>query len=160
MKHYFTVVDFETATNAEFINTIKVPFVVVSIVSPEMQDYEIPYNTQCYDVLYLRFHDILSDGHIQSLNEVGDKIVPINDEHIDKILDFAERYNHIKDWLIHCEAGMSRSPAVALALSEILNGGERHEGFVKTMYPKIHNNIKVRKAILNKHYHKTLSVSG
>jgi len=159
MKHYFTVVDFSMATDYNFISTIKVPFVVVSIVSPEMKDYSIPYNGQCYDVLYLRFHDILSNGHIQSLNDVGDEIVPIGDEHVEKILDFADRYDYIRDWLIHCEAGMSRSPAVALALSEIMNGQEDAEKYVKTMYPKIHNNINVRKAILNKHQER-LNISG
>lgn len=159
MKHYFTVVDLATATNKNFIDTIDVPFVIISIASPELETYRIPSNSHCKDILYLRFHDILNNGNIRSLNEVGDKIVPINKEHIKKILDFAKKYNYIKDWLLHCEAGMSRSPAVALALSEIMNGKDGYEIYVKTLYPKIHNNIKVRKAILEQHY-KKLNISG
>ena len=55
--------------------------------------------------------------------------------------------------MIHCEAGMARSPAVALALSEILNVDKNTpEIYVETMYNIRHYNYDVKKLILDTYY--------
>jgi len=151
MKYNFTVVDLYTVKKRDFIDNIKVPFVVISIVSPEANEYEISYNQYCEDILYLRFHDVLSNGTIQSLNVVGNKIVPINYEDTKKILDFSKKYSYIQEWLINCEAGMSRSAAVALALSEIMNGRKDYEKYIQSKYPLRFHNIIIKKTILNEY---------
>ena len=61
--------------------------------------------------------------------------------------------DEVEDFVIHCEAGMSRSPGVALALSEILNGVDsNYEDQVQVLYDINHHNIIVRKKILDTYY--------
>lgn len=46
-------------------------------------------------------------------------------EQADKILDFVnEMYDKVDQFLVHCEAGISRSPAVAAALAKICGGDD------------------------------------
>ena len=69
--------------------------------------------------LYVDFDDV--DGSYES---GGYRVVsPITKEQARKILNFAKEQhnNEITCMLIHCDAGISRSPAVALALHKIYN---------------------------------------
>lgn len=153
-KTYFTVSNYDAVVNKKITDKINSPFVVISIVSPEMSEYKLSNNNSLMkDVLYLRFHDITERG-INSMVEVGDEITRVDNTIANKILDFAEKNKNEENWLIHCEAGMSRSPAVALALSEIMNGGDDYENYVFTMYNKDFHNKFVKETILSAYKNK------
>lgn len=60
--------------------------------------------------------------------------------HAKRILDFvAEHAKHVEYFLIHCEAGMSRSPAVAAAVQNLMgrDGWERRSGWNRRVYQRI-----------------------
>ena len=144
-------------TEKEFMKTIDVPFSIISIVSPEYPEYKVEYSPYCRDTLYLRFHDERANGSISSLYAVK-KAKGIDDSDARKIIEFGLKNKKHKNFMIHCEAGLSRSPAVALALSEILNDDEgKHfknmpQQYVETLYDIRHHNFDVKKKILEIYY--------
>lgn len=150
----FHVTNIYKATNEEFINSFDSSFVVVSTASPEMEDYKIPDNKNCKGVLYLRFHDVTIDGDVNSIRPVDkNNIKPINKNDVNQLLDFVEKHKEESQWLVHCEAGLSRSPGIALALSEILNGRRAdHSPYVYSYYSLQFANSIVRKKILEGYY--------
>lgn len=154
MINYFTVVNLGYVTNHDFINSIKTDFVIVSITSPGLNGYRIPYSPFCKDTLHLQFHDCAPDPANREMVLYGSlvKVVtlkPIDENIAKQIIDFAKKYQNVKDWLVHCEAGLSRSPAVALALSEILNATTEPEQFVQGIYGTTHHNKYVRNVIMD-----------
>jgi predicted protein tyrosine phosphatase len=69
-------------------------------------------------------------------------------EQAQKIINFAKSvWDKIDVLLVHCEAGVSRSPAVAAALSVIFNGPRSDNTYFKQYIPNRH----VYKTILNTH---------
>jgi len=148
----FIVISVAMARNPNFMNNIDVPFAAVSIVSPEYPFYKISPTDYCKDVLYLRFHDERADGQVASFYEV-EKVKPIDDDDARQIIEFTLKNKEHKNFLIHCEAGLSRSPAVALAMSEILNGNKDDPGqYIETLYNINHHNFDVKKKILDIYY--------
>lgn len=161
MNIKFYVINVFMATDKKFMETIKVPFSMISIVSPDHPPYEVANNSYCKDILYLKFHDIrirkdLGKERIEQINsiyEVKKEIVRFDDEHARQIIDFGLKNKEHKNFIIHCEAGMSRSPAVALALSEILNLDKKTpEIYVTSLYNIKHYNFDVKKKILDVYY--------
>jgi predicted protein tyrosine phosphatase len=66
-----------------------------------------------------------------------------------QILDFvAEMWPQVECFLVHCHAGMSRSPAVAAAIEHIYHGNRADEFWFKTKTP----NMLVYRTLLNEHY--------
>jgi len=66
-------------------------------------------------------------------------IVPFNQDHANQIKEFVFRNIDKKFWCIHCTAGVSRSGAVGVALSEVL--GVPYAEFIKhnnQVKPNIH----------------------
>ena len=124
------------ASDCNFISKIDVPFVVISIVSPEYEKYEVAKNRNCIETMYLRFHDLNHNGKLQSLNEVEDRsaLKLFNEDDALKILEFSRKHKEVKEWIVHCEAGISRSPGVAMALSQLMNLTSSPERFIDTIY--------------------------
>jgi predicted protein tyrosine phosphatase len=152
MNIKFIVVNVNMVIDKGFMNKIDVPFSCISIVSPEYPQYEIAKSYYCRDTLYLRFHDERSDGSVSSIHKV-EKLKGIDDSDARKIIEFGLKNKKHKNFMIHCEAGLSRSPAVALALSEILNVEKnKPQQYVETLYNINHNNFDVKKKILNIYY--------
>lgn len=158
--YYFTVMGVEQATDLKFIQSIKVPFAIISVVSPEFEEYNIPYNPFCKDILYLRFHDVDSSGNvIGSFNEIQEKIKPISDNDIQQIFEFIEKNKDIEDWIVHCEAGISRSAGVAMALSEIMNDTKNPGVYIETKYPLSFHNVDIKLKLLHS-WRKKENISG
>lgn len=66
-----------------------------------------------------------------------------------QILDFvAEMWPQVECFLVHCHAGMSRSPAVAAAIEHIYHGNGSDNYWFKIKTP----NMAVYRTILNTHY--------
>jgi len=160
MNVRFIVVNVKMATDYGFMSKIDVPFSCISIVSPEYPDYGLSYSQYLQDSLFLRFHDERADGTISSFYDVVEPR-QMDDSDARKIIEFGLKNKEHKNFMIHCEAGLSRSPAVALALSEILNiDTMTPEMYVETLYDIKHHNFDVKKKILDVYYEEYVTVSG
>ena len=101
-------------------------FIMISMYSPELGEAILPECTQLLAVLRIKCHDV-------DYSEVGEITAQRGFEDYDEIVKFDEKMalsmiNFIKQHdpalvVVHCDAGLSRSPAAALALSEVFNSG-------------------------------------
>jgi predicted protein tyrosine phosphatase len=72
-------------------------------------------------------------------------------EKAQQILDFVEEmWPQVECFLVHCHAGMSRSPAVAAAIEHIYHGNGSDNHWFSRKTP----NMSVYRTILNTHYKK------
>ena len=83
--------------------------VVISISSPGF-----PANLKegWLDVLRLEFHDVVS------IPRGIPDLIPFTYEHVEKVHEFVERYLD-QDFMIHCDAGVSRSVAIGVFLQDV-----------------------------------------
>ena len=88
---------------------INIDHVVISIKSPGFRHVRLPKNVYRKARLKLKFHDI--DREYPGLTEI------FSPAHARRILRFFKKHGG-RHFLIHCEAGISRSPAVAAALTK------------------------------------------
>ena len=150
----FTILNLEMAkdySTMKRINAQGKEFIFISIASPEAPDYEVcesPFNRE---TLYLRFHDVNTDGSVNSIFEVDtDNLVPFNASMAIEILDFVAKHDEEIDYvLINCEAGISRSAGVAMGLSEIYNGKQSAELFLTTLYDWKLYNLSIKEMVVN-----------
>ena len=99
---------------------------VISIVSPGREHPKIIGN----HVYRFHFHDV---GQIYELSD-GRIIHPMSESIAKDIVNMAMLYKHYDEWIIHCEAGISRSPGVAIGLSRYLKF-QPNRRILKKMYP-------------------------
>lgn len=104
----------------------------ISIYSSGDQPASLSY---CDTMLSLNFDDV-------SVTDIPGT-VPFSMNHVEKILDFMEKHQDADFLIIHCDAGVSRSPAVAIAIAEIYNDD-------RTFYRKypLHNKMIYSKIII------------
>jgi len=97
--------------------------IAISITDPKSESVKlINAKNSLLDILELQFHDYDNIKWID--NEF--KLKFFTDYHAKKILNFVIKYEHlVETFLIHCEAGISRSAGVAGALSVIYNKDDR-----------------------------------
>lgn len=87
------------------------------------------FQTSYQDVLELRFADVTTEGWARMQADEGDLIAealaqghacwPPTKDHMRQIIEFADKVRPEVDLLVvHCDAGVSRSSAVAMALCE------------------------------------------
>jgi predicted protein tyrosine phosphatase len=115
---------------------------VISITTPKLPLAKLPDSEFCRGVLRLSFDDTSDDdtsAHRQSLRE----IILFTEADAEAILTFVQDYlEEITLIVCHCEAGVSRSPAVAAALSCLLTGDD------KTFFAFYHPNRFVYRLLL------------
>jgi len=93
------------------------PYVIVSITDPEKPQAQIRERVGLREVLHVQFHDAVPGEVLRP------HIVLMTREHAEKIWQFvAQHQDQVGTIVVHCEQGMSRSPAVAAALAERLEG--------------------------------------
>lgn len=98
--------------------TLARPYAVISITTPGDEEATIAPSDNCRAVLRLSFYDIRA----AECNAEWQTVLP---EHARRIWAFVGRYwEHIEELIIHCDAGQSRSPAVAAALDKVLHGDD------------------------------------
>lgn len=87
--------------------------VVISIVSAESKETILPNNINRLDCLHLKFDDV---------SDLTEEYIYFDQSMARDIIQFLESYcNRVSLFIVQCEAGLSRSVAVASALSKIIN---------------------------------------
>lgn len=96
------------------------PFVVISIASPGQAHPRLQH-LHLLEVLPLVFHDVDQPVSYLPANTL------FQPQQAEQILDLLERHRQqVKLFICQCEAGISRSAAVAAALSLLVNGSDEH----------------------------------
>jgi len=129
---------------------------IISIRTPgDPRPVRLRTNECTRGVLHLQFHDLdrIPEDHIPLLGSgvpahlVVDETTLFNEGHAKQMLDFVRRYkDDVGAILVHCDAGWSRSPAVAAAVGKVLFQQDDAMWF-KTKTP----NMRVYRTILNVH---------
>jgi predicted protein tyrosine phosphatase len=98
---------------------------VISITSPGSKEANITGES----VFRFQFHDVMA------VHTVRDQIIrPLDREIAKAIAEVAMNHRDKKTWVIHCEAGVSRSPGVAIGLSRYLRFTTPRER-LKSLFP-------------------------
>ena len=103
----------------EAVSPHDVPHVIISITSSAADVARLRTNEACRGVLRLSFldADVPSDLHAEA--ELFSR------EQAARIWDFVLQHRtEVERLIVHCDAGMSRSPAVAAAISKALTGDD------------------------------------
>jgi predicted protein tyrosine phosphatase len=102
---------------------VRTPYIVISIRDPGTSKPRIPRTSGLKEVLHVAFHDAEPVAGFRTPS----KIVLMKPAHAMAIWKLVERHKDaIGSIVCHCEQGMSRSPAVALALAEALGSSGKH----------------------------------
>jgi predicted protein tyrosine phosphatase len=102
---------------------VRSAYVVISIRDPDRKKAAVPKQPGCRDVLFLAFHDAEPTEAMVLPADI--KLMTI--EQADDIHKFIQRYrDQVGAVVVHCEQGMSRSPAVAAAICRSLGGDDAH----------------------------------
>lgn len=110
---FITLSEKEIKTPAVY-NSIKEPHIVISISGVNDHETLIPNNVTRKGELHLKFDDV---------EDITDEYIYFDRGCAGEIFDFVERYcTQISLVVVQCKAGLSRSVAVASALSKIING--------------------------------------
>ena len=125
-----------------------VPHVVISITTTAEERARIPQSAECRGILRLWFPDADSavDGYLE------DDL--FSTTHADRIWKFVLRHRpDISRVVLHCDAGMSRSPGVAAALAKILVGDDSQ------FFTRYRPNMRVYRTLLE-HYYEEIAGSA
>lgn len=117
----------------------EVPHVIISITTTPDDQARLPEGETCRGVLRLSFLDAdrPSDSQPESML--------FSDAHADAIWDFVLGHRpHIERVVVHCDAGFSRSPAVAAALSKVLLGDDQE------LFRRYRPNMRVYRTLLER----------
>ena len=112
-------------TGREDIKTFisETPYIIISITDPENQDAEIPESESLIDTLRLKFHDIGRPSRFEALSSD----ISMTSEQAEQIWTFVEKnLSNVKLIVCQCEQGVSRSAAIAAALSRILQNEDEY----------------------------------
>ncbi len=113
----FTVADRDQIEAAIRVRTA---YAVISIHDPEKPKPRVRRQAGLRGVLYLAFHD--AEPSVQM--RLPEHVVLISAKHCKQIWAFAREYAaQVETIVVQCEQGMSRSPAIAAALSETYGKG-------------------------------------
>lgn len=107
---------------------IKTPHAIISITDPDSDIPTFAPNQNRISILSLQFYDLEDISDEMPLKDAVEYVTMFGhglfrDNQAAEIVDFVERIKErIKGILVHCEAGVSRSAAVAAVIELILNG--------------------------------------
>jgi predicted protein tyrosine phosphatase len=118
-----------------------VPHVIVSITSSEADRARIPESPHCRALLRLAFAD--ADAKTESIPEES----LFSRAHARAIWDLVDEHlPHIERLVVHCDAGMCRSPAVAAAIAKVLTGDDAE------YFRRYRPNMRVYRTMLEMYY--------
>jgi predicted protein tyrosine phosphatase len=100
----------------EVVRPHEVPHVIISITSHTDDVARLPINEMCRGVLRLSFPDAEAPSELYAEANL------FSEEHATTIWTFTQGHlSEIGRMIVHCDAGVSRSAAVAAALARVLN---------------------------------------
>jgi predicted protein tyrosine phosphatase len=102
----------------EAVEPHDVAHIIISITSAVDDRARLRTNEHCKGVLRLRFLD--ADAPSEQFAEAD----LFASGHADEMWAFVLRHREVARIVVHCDAGMSRSPAVAGALARVLTGSD------------------------------------
>jgi predicted protein tyrosine phosphatase len=101
-----------------------VPFAAISV-STNAGEWPVISENNRVALLQLSFAD--RDMVREATPEVIEKYDLFRPEQAKQILDFiGENWDKVEAFLVHCEAGISRSPAIAAAITKIAGGDDAY----------------------------------
>ena len=145
----FVVLNRALATDSETYKNANIPYIVISIGGVETPEWEIPANEYCLGILKVRFDDI--SYRPEDTFHIYDRLTKkITKENAKEIIDFVLKYkDSVKQIIVNCHAGFSRSVGTAIALSMVLNGYEsKYESFIESVAGLQFANLLIRDTIL------------
>ena len=96
---------------------VRTDYVVISIRDPGRPRAKVKPQCGLRDTLFLAFHDVAPSANF----ELPPEARPITPTQADQICAFVRKHEAaVGAVVVHCEQGMSRSPAVAAAISDAL----------------------------------------
>ena len=105
-------------------------YVVISIYDPDKRRARIPKQSGLRDVLYLAFHDAEPSETLALPKD----IVLMTEDQARQVWKFVRQWEgRVGSIVVHCEQGMSRSPAVAAAICRAFGGD--HQYFFREYQP-------------------------
>lgn len=111
------------------------PHIVISIKTPGANKADIKPNFACLDKLFLEFQDIdlaKCDKYIDC-----PELHPFNKKQAVEIIEFINFHlENIEGLIVNCEAGVSRSPAIAAAIALLL--GQDNQIYFKKYLPNMY----------------------
>lgn len=103
----------------ESVTPHEVPHVIISITSSSDDLARFPEGDQCQGILRLSFVDAEAPSDRYAESEL------FSDQHALRIWQFVLMHRaDIERVVVHCDAGVSRSPAVAAAIAKVLTGDD------------------------------------
>ena len=97
------------------------PYIAISITNPGLPVAEVAVSPHCRGILRLQFHDIGDYGQPLQGKQV------MTEEDGRRVIDFLREHSDLVRLIVcQCEAGVSRSAAVAAAVCRILGTDDRH----------------------------------
>ena len=103
----------EKEIKSTLYNKIQDKHIVISITSEDSNEIVIPPNRDRLSQLHLKFDDV---------SDIDERFLYFTRGQALEILDFVEKHvNQVSLIIVQCQAGLSRSVAVASALSKIIN---------------------------------------
>ena len=141
--------EFKVLSRAEIEakNNYKTSHIIISISTPHEKAPSISTNSKTKAILRIQFYDACNE--IPN-NQVENQAFIFNESHADKILTFVRENQCVDTVIVHCDAGMSRSPGVAAALTKLYDGDDTN--FFKKYFP----NSRVYHTILNTYHSQSL----
>lgn len=120
------------------------PHIVVSISTPESPPAKIRTNGSTLDVLRLWFHDMdsVKEGWEEKEEDLFQR------DQAEKVVDLVLAHPEAEWFIVHCDAGISRSSATAAAIMKGLTGDDSK--IFKN--PRYYPNRRVYRAILEAWY--------
>jgi len=116
---------------------LQIPYAVHSITDPERPQAAIPPRPLLRSILRLSFHDKGKRAEIpglESISVMDREEVIMTEQDASKVIGFVrENLDNVQMIVCQCEAGMSRSAAIAAAISRILHGED--EFFFEHYWP-------------------------
>lgn len=104
---------------------------IIRITEPNCEIIPLKYKGDFYDTLQLSFHD----AYIPKKPTVMPSNLRYFDEvDVKKILRFVKKHHFTETMVIHCFAGVSRSPAVALGISWFLGDSKLEKNIMEDIH--------------------------
>lgn len=122
------------------------PHIFISISTPGDDAAKIETNEYTLGILRLWFYDSNTPFYDHIQGRMVEESELFNTDQAKQILEFVKKHPTAERIIVHCDMGLSRSPAVAAALSKIMTDDDMI--FFKRYDP----NMRVYRTILNEHY--------